>query len=83
MSLFRGEEVAAPNIDVPIIVKSASATNVIGPIIDATGQTAYLTVVNGITLTVGDVPLFSWIDKDGTPHVAVFRDSDDTIVTRS
>ena len=83
MALFRGEELAAPKIDVPIVVTSPNNTTAIGAIIDATGQNQYATTVNGVTLTTGDVPLFSWVDKDGTTHVAVFRDSDDTIVTRS
>jgi len=83
MSLFRGEKVDNPQLLESIIIASPANTTISSAIIDATGQLSYGTTVAGVTLTAGDVPLFAWKDKDGTPHVAVFRDSDDTIVTRS
>jgi hypothetical protein len=40
------------------------------------------TSANGITLTSGDVPLFSYKDKDGTAHVLVMA-NDDTVAIRT
>lgn len=36
----------------------------------------------GITLTAGDLPVFFYKDKDGTPHVLVLTDAD-TVAVRT
>ncbi len=64
-------------------VVANDVTTEVGCIIDASGVSQYTDVYAGVTLTDGDVPLFAWKDTDGTQHVAVFRDSDDTLVIRS
>lgn len=37
----------------------------------------------GITLTAGDLPLFFYLDKDGTPHVLVIPDDDSGVAVRT
>lgn len=67
-------------LDAFIRCEESSAGAAPGSIIDAAGVVGYASAVNGITLTAGDVPLFSYKDKDGTAHVVVCADNDSVAV---
>lgn len=63
------------------LLVSKTSTQLPGAVIQS-DFSGYAAVVNGITLTTGDVPLFAYKDKDGTAHVVVMADND-TVAIRT